>query len=99
MRRVLRALGERGVFGSRELAFEPVQQTVDDQPLTLIELNVLDAFPETRYGAACSAAVVIAEALTRCRKFSPEFLDGLSPSPNSQLKVRGSAICNRFSSA
>ena len=46
---VLRALGELGVFGGRELAFEPVQQAVDDQPLPVIELHSFYTLPEARF--------------------------------------------------
>lgn len=49
MRRVLRALGERGVFGRCELAFEPIQQAVDDQSLPFIQLHIFYALPEARF--------------------------------------------------
>ena len=39
----------RSVFGGRELAFEPVQQTVDDIPLTVIERYIFDAITEPRF--------------------------------------------------
>ena len=49
MSRVLRALGERGVFGASEFASEPVEQAVDPQPLPVIELHTFYAFPEARF--------------------------------------------------
>ena len=37
---ILRALRERGVFRGRELAVEPVEQAVNHQPLTVVELHI-----------------------------------------------------------
>ena len=50
MCRVLGAFGERGVFRGCEFAFEPVEQAVDRQPLTVVELHIFDAIPEARFG-------------------------------------------------
>src|SRR5258708_2563520 len=46
MCRVLGAFGERGVFRGCEFAFESVEQAVDRQPLTVVELHIIDAIPE-----------------------------------------------------
>ena len=43
---VLRALGKRGIFRGRELAFEAVQQAVNHQPLAVIKPHIFYAFPK-----------------------------------------------------